>query len=248
MNNELKSRIRKNFNNSLNTYDSSCFIQDMISSECIKKLLEYNHTFDTVGDFACGTGQSTSILLNNIKYSKCFAIDFSEKLLAFAKAKLDKNNIAFILSDIDESIFKNSFFDLIFCNMGLQWCPNLSHTLKLLNYYTKRNGLLLFSIPSKNNFPELKNYYKNSMYTHENIVYKLLVSRFKIKYYNTLSYTKIFKNTYEAIKSIKLTGANSLSNNVQSPAGLSKSYCNNFFHNPIKPSLTYNIKIYVAQK
>ena len=131
--------------------------------------------------------------------------------------------------------------------MGLQWTTNLAHTLNLFNYYLKKNGVLIFSVPNSNNFPELKVQYKNIMLDNKNVKSLLYSTNFLLKTYEGFSYKMNFPNTYEAIKSIKYTGANCMVNNRLTSRTITKNYINNFFVNPTISSLTYVIDIYICE-
>ncbi|NQY42076.1 MAG: methyltransferase domain-containing protein [Legionellales bacterium] len=248
MNKYFKTNIRKLFNDAKHTYDVSCNIQNRVAKECIEMLIKNRDTFNTVGDFACGTGANTLILLDNIKYSRCLAADMSDALIKIARDRLNARNIHFLISDIDNYIFKNNIFNLIFCNMGLQWSSNIENTIKIFNYYLQKKGILAFSIPEKDNFPELKTEYKISIYSSD-IVKKILSSNnYNLIRYHFVSYTTYFESAYLAVKSIKSIGANFYPNRLKHTVGLSKSSCDKFFHNTKNISLTYKIGIYLAAK
>src|SRR3990167_1493861 len=137
-----KLNIRSNFNKAAATYDQYCKIQNEICDYSIEMLLHHDRHFDYIADIACGTGESTKKLIQTVRYNQCVAIDFSENLLIQAKKKLNNNAITFICSDFDFPIFKKPFFDLIFCNMGLQWSFGFYKTIGWLHQYLLTNGWL----------------------------------------------------------------------------------------------------------
>jgi malonyl-ACP O-methyltransferase BioC len=247
MTHSLKEKIKYRFNKAYRTYDQNCFIQDYIAKQSVALLCRHSKNFCNISDFACGTGQSTIALINNVNYKKCYAIDFAQKLLSIARNKITNSNVKFILSDIDTYIFEHKYLDLIFCNMGLQWLPNISYTLKILNYYLSTKGLLAFSIPNRDNFPELKVQHKNTMPSTEKLKSLLYSSGYKIKEYRTFSYTLKFPDTYQAIRSIKNTGANCTMNNQHFQKNVTRINTDSFFSKPSVPSLTYVIDVYICE-
>lgn len=80
-----KIKIKYNFNHACKTYDKHCNVQNKICEKTIQLLLNHKNYFENIGDFACGTGESTKQLVKNIQYKKCFGIDFSENLLNNAR-------------------------------------------------------------------------------------------------------------------------------------------------------------------
>jgi malonyl-CoA O-methyltransferase len=244
----MKEKIRKNFDKACKTYDAHCNIQNIVCDKSIELLLKYNRDFFSIADFACGTGESTSKLINHIHYHTCYAIDFSEKLLSVAKDKLPEH-IQFFLTDFDNQILFDDQLDLIFCNMGLQWSFDLLTTMKLLHQYLYKHGLLLFSIPNYPNFPEIKEQYKLKTHEHEEVIKMLNLAGFKLIKSKRTAITEKFNNPIEALKPLKNTGVNcgNIFKNFNRK-GLSKKFINNIFTDNNLVTLTYNIGIYLAKK
>lgn len=244
----LKEKIKNNFNKACKTYDTNCKIQNIICDKSIKLLLKYNKNYFSIADFACGTGESTLKLINQVHYHTCYAIDFSEKLLSVAKNKLPEH-VKFLLADFDDEIMLEAPLDVIFCNMGLQWSFDLFNTIKLLHQYLYKNGLLIFSMPIYPNFPEIKEQYKLKTHEHDHILKLLDSAHFKLINCEQMVMTEQFNNTIEALKPLKNTGVNC--NNIFknfNKKGLSKKFINNVFTDNNIITLTYRIGIYLAKK
>ncbi len=245
---EKIQRIKSNFNHSVDTYDSHCTVQNAVCDEAIELLIKYSNSFNCIADFACGTGESTKNLIENVNYRKCYAVDFSEKLLNTAKGKLD-HQVEFILSDFDHSLFDDDHLDLVFCNMGLQWSINIANTIKLFSHYLSNNGLMLFSVPLEGNFPEIKELYKLKSLSQQQIVKALEAADLSLIEYKQQIYKQRFLDSYGALRSIKNVGANynmRLSKKIS--VGLSRSHIKELFVNPNIPTLTYEIGVFLAKK
>ncbi len=244
----FKERVRSNFDSAINTYDSHCIIQNAICDEAIALLIKYSHDFSGIADFACGTGESTKKLIDSIGYKQCYAIDFAENLLNTAKEKLS-NQAECILSDFDKNIFDAGQLDLVFCNMGLQWSLNLANTIKLFSHYLSGNGLMLFSVPIDNNFPEIKQSFKLKSLSKQQIELALDAAGLSLVEYKQKTYKQRFLDSYEVLRSIKNVGANynmQLNSNVS--IGLSRAHIKQLFVNPHLPTLTYEIGVFLASK
>lgn len=243
----LKEKIRFNFNKAANTYDQYCHVQNEICQQAIMLLLKHKVHFDCIADFASGTGESTNKLLKSIDYKKCYTIDFAENLLTIAKEKLPNKNIDFICADLEELIFKKPCLDLIFCNMGLQWVEDLSNPITLFYKYLKPKGLLIFSLPIDNNFPEMKSLFKISFCANNSIIKILKDKKFTLVNSMIKTVSVSFKTQYDLLKSLKYLGTNyNKSSNQQQ--GLRKIKFNEIFVNPKNTELTYVVGIYMARK
>ncbi len=248
MKNYYKNKIKHQFNKAYKTYDTSCAVQNNASQRALELLMPHASSFRKIADFACGTGESTLKLINKIRYEKCYAIDFSDKLLSIAKNKLPPP-INCILSDFDETLFPDDCLDLIFCNMGLQWSLDLEKTLFLLNHYLKKNGYFVFSMPVSGNFPEIKDEFKSLSFSSEYIIRILKNSDFNLIGHYSYRDIQLFQSHYQALKSLQAIGANFSPGLRTDNRGLKKINVRKLFvDNCILPQLTYCIGIYLCQK
>jgi ubiquinone/menaquinone biosynthesis C-methylase UbiE len=90
-----------------------------------KQSLLKDISFATVLELGCGTGKNTEWLSHTAK--RITAVDFSEKMLAVAKARVYKNEVHFVTADINEPWhFLQSPIDLITCSLVLEHIQHLS--------------------------------------------------------------------------------------------------------------------------
>lgn len=238
--------MQANFNRACKTYDQHCSVQNKICHASITLLLKHASNFKVISDLACGTGESTRQLIDNIEYQTCYAIDFAEKLLNQAKSKLPAD-IKLVLSDFDALSFIDEEVDLVFCNMGLQWSLNLANTLSCFNKSLRWKGWLIFSMPIFGNFPELKDEYKLEMLTHEEITKTLENADFELVEHAMHIYCEQFPTPYAALQSIKKVGANTTMIQHKTQR-ISREEIHTMFIDPKVSNLTYQIGIYVARK
>ncbi len=245
----IKRRVRNQFNRAALTYDLYCSVQNTVCLEAIHVLLKHQKVFGHVADFACGTGESTSFLIKHLECSSCYALDFAEELLAVARNKLlCIDNIEWIHHDFEQPIKINKPIELIFCNMGLQWSCNVPKTLHLWQSYLKHQGWILFSVPIAGNFPELKETIKPNLLTDgemthllESIGLSLITKHFKhleVKYADQL----------EILRALKATGTNYNKTLTLPIRGLKSIKAKEFFVNKKVSQLTYEIGIYLVRK
>ena len=241
-----KERIKHHFNRAYKTYDDYCAVQNDASQRILELLMQHEFHFEEIADFACGTGESTLRLIKKIRYEKCYAIDFSDKLLNIAANKLP-DTVRCVLSDFDTSLFPNDSLGLIFCNMGLQWSLNLERTLSLFNRYLIKNGYFAFSMPVTGNFPEMKTEFKSLLFSFEQIIHILNNTGFKLVAHCDYKNIQLFESYCYALKSLQRTGANfsPKSNNK----GLKRVNVREIFvEDCMVPKLTYHIGVFLCQK
>lgn len=94
-----------------------------LEKTAIRKVLDKFY-FKNVLEIGCGTGKNTEWLLT--KAEQISAVDFSEKMLAKAKEKINSDKVKFIQADIrNEWTFGNDF-DLITCSLVLEHIEDLN--------------------------------------------------------------------------------------------------------------------------
>jgi len=99
-------------------------------------------------DLACGEGYNTRILAK--KGAKVTGVDFSEKLIRFAKQRedMDKLGICYELIDAAKLVkFPSSYFDLVTCFMSLQDIRDFKKAVSEVARVLKEGGRFIFSIP-----------------------------------------------------------------------------------------------------
>ena len=99
-------------------------------------------------DLACGEGYNTRILAR--KGAQLVGVDFSEKLIEFARQKEneEKLGIAYYVMDATNlREFMDNHFDLVTCFMALQDIENYEEAIAEVARVLKNRRRLVFSIP-----------------------------------------------------------------------------------------------------
>jgi ubiquinone/menaquinone biosynthesis C-methylase UbiE len=96
-------------------------------------------SFENVLEIGCGTGKNTAWLLTKAK--NVIGADFSDEMLAQAKAKINADNVEFIQTDIRETWkFANQSFDLITCSLILEHIENIDFVFNQASAKLKPGG------------------------------------------------------------------------------------------------------------
>jgi 2-polyprenyl-3-methyl-5-hydroxy-6-metoxy-1,4-benzoquinol methylase len=98
-------------------------------------------------DLACGEGSNTRILAR--KGAKVVGVDFSERLIEFARLMEKKEGLGLeysVLDAADLKEFPNSHFDVVTCFMALMDIEDYRSAIREAGRVLKRNGRFVFSI------------------------------------------------------------------------------------------------------
>lgn len=101
-----------------------------------------------VSDLACGEGYNTRILAR--KGAKVTGVDFSEKLIEFARREETKEKLGIcyhVLDATDLKEFSSNHFDLVTCFMSLQDIENYKRAIPEVARVLRNCGRFVFSIP-----------------------------------------------------------------------------------------------------
>ena len=231
--NLLKLRIAHSFNKAEASYDNHCFLQSAIADELILRLRSFINFPAYILDAGCGTGNSTKKLIDNLPYKKIWGLDIAEKLLARAKSK--QLDASFIIADFDRHIFHG--MDLVYSNMALQWSADIGNSLRVFKGELREGGLIAFSLPLEMTFCEIEPAHRNKFCSFTTIKNSLSLNDLEILSSWENNYVLDFDSQIEALRSIKLVGANCLVNqSKRTRLRMSEA------------KLTYHIGFFIARK
>jgi len=204
-----------------------------------------------IADFGCGTFVNTKKLLEKTKPEKLFGIDLSEQSLLLAHQAISNDfgsEISLIHQDFNQLIFPENYLGLVFSNMAFQWSLDFKHTLDLIFTQISPQGILLFSMPIQGTFENIQAAYKNNFYDLLSIQDLLKKTGFTLLKSSQHSFSHDFKTAYQALKSIKNTGAQTqLNSNTQKlKKNISKNL--NYFFTDQPGFLNYQIGFFMAYK
>ncbi|SUC22673.1 biotin synthesis protein BioC [Proteus vulgaris] len=134
-----KQRIAQTFGKAAIHYDNHANIQ-RYSGNKLMDLARYD-CGNIVLDAGCGTGYFSQ----KWKQRGCFviALDLSHKMLQVAKQQQRAND--YLQSDIEHCAIMPQSVDIVFSNLAMQWCDDLSVAINSLMNVVNKTGALYFS-------------------------------------------------------------------------------------------------------
>jgi demethylmenaquinone methyltransferase/2-methoxy-6-polyprenyl-1,4-benzoquinol methylase len=143
-----KEYIKKIFDNVAKKYDFinhllTAYIDTFWRNQLVKEICNSNFKGEIFLDVASGTG---AIIKTTKKYcpsSVSIGIDISEKMLFYAKRKLDgKEDVFLVMGDGEFLPIKDNSIDAVFVAFGIRNMPNMENFLKETYRVLKNNGKL----------------------------------------------------------------------------------------------------------
>jgi ubiquinone/menaquinone biosynthesis C-methylase UbiE len=130
--------IRSAYTDWAATYDSDRNLTRDLDQLVTRTVLGSRH-FTSILELGCGTGKNTELLTQIGDH--VYAADFSEGMLAQAKAKLHHDNLRFAVADLTQSWpYADQGMNLIVCNLVLEHIADLAFIFSEARRVLKERG------------------------------------------------------------------------------------------------------------
>ncbi len=210
----LKNQIAHRFSHAAIHYDSADQLQYQVAQQLISYLPT---TINDAIDLGCGTGKWTAYLAQKYSQKSIIGLDIALGMLQYAKKNQPKN-IQWCLGDIEKTPLKNNTFDLLFSNLAIQWCPDLSRVLLEAYRILKPGGQFIFSTLAKSSLKEIMMLQKNSQHVIRTNDYLSAQQQHKICrdsslqviHFQEKSTIQYYQKPLDLLITLKKLGANSL--------------------------------------
>ena len=166
-----KTWVGKSFSRSASDYDSVASLQRHVGEGLLKCLPGDGFAPRTILDLGAGTGYCTAQLAQRFPDSSLIALDIAMGMLKALGQRHDfHKQPQRVCADIERLPLKANTVDLVFSNLALQWCPNLSAVLAEFKRVLRPGGLILFSTFGEATLSELRNAWAKAddRHTHVN--------------------------------------------------------------------------------
>jgi malonyl-CoA O-methyltransferase len=152
-----KQQARAAFSRAAHDYDKVAGLQREISQRMLQRLAYIHHQPKRILDVGSGTGEATQALSDYYKKAHPIALDFALPMLWYTRKRgrwLRRPSC--VCGDAEQIPLADQSVDMIFSNAVLQWCNDLTGTLREFLRVLQPNGMLLFSTFGPDTLRELR--------------------------------------------------------------------------------------------
>lgn len=146
-----KQRIAQTFSKAAMHYDNHANIQRYSGNKLMA--LARHEIGNIVLDAGCGTGYFSWKWKQQGKF--VIALDLSHSMLQVAKQQ--QRATCYLQSDIEHCALAHHSVDMVFSNLAMQWCDNLSIAVHSLMNKINHKGSLYFSTLATSTLKEVRN-------------------------------------------------------------------------------------------
>ncbi len=162
-----KQDIAHSFSQAATTYDSAADLQRQIGHRLITLMPKGNYRH--VLDLGCGTGYFAPHLQEALQTEQFIGLDMAEGMVSFAKKHAALTQAEWCCADAESLPLKDASLCLIFSNLALQWCTDLSMVMAEALRVLRPGGYFVFSTLGPDTLNELKKAWKQvDDYVHVN--------------------------------------------------------------------------------
>lgn len=136
-----KQHIAVSFGRSAASYDSAAHLQRAVGEHLLHRLAEEPKC---ILDLGCGTGHFSNILQSRFAASAVLGIDLAEGMVRFARQSRS-TCIHWLCGDAEQLPLEDAVVDLVFSNLTIQWCGQLTQLAQQIHRVLKPGGIALLS-------------------------------------------------------------------------------------------------------
>ncbi|GDY27422.1 malonyl-ACP O-methyltransferase BioC [Agarivorans sp. Toyoura001] len=205
-----KEQVARHFSKAVDTYNDFAGLQRDIGHRLLQEVP--NKHYPLAMDLGCGTGFFAKALQSSS--SQVIGIDLSHAMAS--QAKRVNTGIAAVVADAEQLSLANDSVDLVFSNLALQWCNDLSTALSEIKRVLKPGGVAVFSTLLDGTLYELKqswselNQYRhvNHFISADDVAACIQLSRFKNSRLIFETETLWYQQALSLLAELKGIGAN----------------------------------------
>ncbi len=152
-----RRQLRAAFERAADGYDAVAVLQREVGARLLERLELTTLQPARILDLGCGTGRHLEALRQHYPKAKIIGADMAMHMLAAAhRGQGWFRRRPLVCADALQLPFAATCFDLVYCNLMLQWCDDLDRTFAELRRTVKPHGLLLFTTFGPDSLKELR--------------------------------------------------------------------------------------------
>ncbi|MGH8338680.1 MAG: methyltransferase domain-containing protein, partial [Gammaproteobacteria bacterium] len=141
-----RRQLRAAFERAASGYDAVAVLQREVGARLLERLELTTLKPARILDLGCGTGSHLKALHQRYPKAQIIGADLAMRMLITARRGRGWfRRKPLVCADASQLPFAATCFDLVYCNLMLQWCDDLDRTFAQLRRTVKPHGLLLFT-------------------------------------------------------------------------------------------------------
>ena len=165
-----KRLVGRSFSRAAPRYDQVAELQRRVGEELLADLLGSSLRPRTIVDVGAGTGHFAARLLERFPDARLIALDLAEGMLRQIRARPNVKERGWLVCGDAESLpLADRSADVVFSNLALQWCLDLSAAFAEFRRILRPGGIVLFSSFGAETLCELRQAWRQvDGYSHVN--------------------------------------------------------------------------------
>lgn len=156
-----KRQVRAAFDQAADRYDEVAVLQREVGNRLLERLELFRHQPLQILDAGSGTGYCSHGLAGHYPKARIVALDLAPAMLRHTRNRFSRwqrlrRGHAFTCGDAERLPFADQSFDMLFSNLTLQWCGDLTTTFSEFQRVLKPGGLLLYATLGPDTLKELR--------------------------------------------------------------------------------------------
>jgi len=158
-----KRWVGKSFSRAASGYDRVATLQRQVGVRLLDRYPDTELIPKCILDLGAGTGYCTALLGKRFPNASLIAVDIAEGMLnAFTQRCGLQGKALRICGDGEALPLREGSVEMVFSNLALQWCPDLSAVMEEFFRVLRPGGKLLFSTFGEATLWELRNAWANA--------------------------------------------------------------------------------------
>lgn len=150
-------RVRRAFDRASATYDEAAVLQDEVRARMLERLDLLRLAPRRILDAGSGTGLGSLALRKRYRSSDIVALDIATAMLEAGRQRQRLwRRWQSVCGDVAALPLATASFDMVFCNLALQWCPDLDRALAEFRRVLAPDGVLMFATFGPDTLRELR--------------------------------------------------------------------------------------------
>lgn len=149
--------IERRFDQAATVYEQHAALEREVGERLIERISFARLEPQRILDLGCATGRSTFALKNRFPKSEVIGLDLSEGMLGLFRVRAGgQKSIHCVKGDMVKLPLPVRSFDMVFCNLALQWASDFVDALNEIRRVLRPNGMMLITVPGPGSLPELR--------------------------------------------------------------------------------------------